>query len=180
MLPEEIVLPTTQPETEWVRGRPRAKVSPTRDHARVQSRLAAALDAWAGSRGEVGTEWRFRLAPPGEPRRPLVPDVAFVRVERLRARTHADIQAPEFPPDVAVEVLSPGEDVRDLDDKIDVYLRCGVELVLVVDTQTRALLAYDIEGAQRFSGCETFRHAALPEFALDLAPFFAAALDLPM
>ena len=33
------------------------------------------LRLWADGRGEVGTEWCFRLEPPGEDIRPLVPDV---------------------------------------------------------------------------------------------------------
>lgn len=81
----EIVLPITEPETEWVRGRPLQKVSPTRSHALLQLAMAAALREWAGERGEVGTEWRFRVSPPGEPARPLVPDVSYVEVQRLRA-----------------------------------------------------------------------------------------------
>jgi hypothetical protein len=72
----EIVLPETEPETEWILGRAVQKVSPFRTHARLQLTLGAALLAWAEGRGEVGSEWRFRVAPPGEVRRPLVPDVA--------------------------------------------------------------------------------------------------------
>ncbi len=40
--------------------------------------MGSALHTWVGARGEVGTEWRFRVQPPGEPARPLVPDVAYV------------------------------------------------------------------------------------------------------
>lgn len=89
---DEIVLPITEPETEWVRERPLQKVSPKRNHARVQAKLSSALDAWSRGRGEVGTEWRFRIAVPGEPRRPLVPDIAFVAFERLRGLGVDDIQ----------------------------------------------------------------------------------------
>ena len=130
---DEIVLPITDPETEWVRGRPLQKVSPRRNHARLQMKFATALDAALGTLGEAGTEWRFRIAVPGEPRRPLVPDVAFVAFELLRGRTEADIQAPDFAPTVAVEVLSPGDDPRDMASKVDVYLRGGSALVIVVD-----------------------------------------------
>ena len=106
MLVDEIVLPITEPETEWVRGRALQKMSPTRDHSRLQMKIAFALDAWATGRGEVGPEWRFHVAAPGEPRRPLVPDVAFVSEERLRGLARNAIQAPKFAPTVVVEVLS--------------------------------------------------------------------------
>jgi len=73
---DEIVLPITKPETEWVRGRARQKVSPARNHGRVAAKLSALLDTWAAGRGEVAVEWRFRVTVPGEPRRPLVPDIS--------------------------------------------------------------------------------------------------------
>src|SRR5215471_17919752 len=126
----EILLPQTEPETEWVRGRALQKVSPQRDHARLQLALGIALDRWAAGRGEVGPEWRFRVAPPGEVRRPLVPDVAYVSNERLRPLTDAELEIPPLAPDVAVEILSPDDRRIDLDDKIDVYLRAGSSLVI--------------------------------------------------
>jgi hypothetical protein len=66
----EIVLPETEPDTEWVRGRALQKMSPTTNHAVLQSALSAKLVAWAATRGVVGSEWRFRVGPPGEPLRP--------------------------------------------------------------------------------------------------------------
>ena len=175
----EIVLPITNPETEWVRERPLRKVSPTRDHSRVQGELGAALLAWARGRGEAGPEWRFRVQPPHEPRRPLVPDLAFVRIERLRGLTHAELQSPAFAPDVAIEILSPGDDPRDVAAKIDVYLRAGTALVLVVDPARRTMTVHDPRQTDVRTTADVFRHEALPDFELALGPFFARALDLP-
>ena len=81
----EISVPDTKPATEWVNGRALQKMSPQRKHARAQSIFASALHAWAASEGpgRVGTEWDFRLAPPGEVRRPLVPDVAYLSYTRV-------------------------------------------------------------------------------------------------
>jgi len=175
---EEIVLPITKPETEWVRGRALVKMSPTRDHARFQSHFAAALDAWSIGRGEVGTEWRFRIAVPGEARRPLVPDVSFVDIEALRGLSHEDIQLPAFAPTVAVEVLSRGDLSDDVASKIDVYLRGGSRLVIVIDPRKRTLVAHDAEKISTFLSDEGFTHPALPDFRLELGPFFSRALDL--
>ncbi len=74
----EIVLPITKPETEWILGRAVRKVSPRRTHALLQGEFSEHLAQWAKGRGDVGTQWRFRIAPPGEVRRPVVPDVAYV------------------------------------------------------------------------------------------------------
>lgn len=175
----EIVLPITEPETEWVRGRALRKVSPTRDHSRLQAELTAALNTWSRGRGEVGPEWRFRLEPPGEPRRPLVPDIAFVRLERLRGLTRAELQAPAVAPDVVVEILSPGDDLRDVAAKVDVYLRAGTTLVLVVDPALRTIRVHDADATLVLGVADVLRHPALPEFELALGPLFATALDLP-
>src|ERR1700722_16422985 len=144
---DEIILPETKPETEWARGRARRKVSPTRSHSRLQTEIAAALNDWAQGRGEVGTEWRFRIAPPGDVRRPLVPDVSFVKLERLRGHSFEELESPSFAPTVAVEILSPKDRKRDVASKIDVYLRGGVELVIVVDPSERTIGVHD--GAAR-------------------------------
>jgi Uma2 family endonuclease len=174
---EEIVLPLTKPETEWVRGRALVKMSPTRDHARIQSHFAAALDAWSIGRGEVGTEWRFRIAVPGEPRRPLVPDVSFVAFEALRGLSYEDIQLPALAPTVAVEVLSRGDLSADVASKIDVYLRGGSRLVIVIDPRKRTLVAHDADTVSTFESGDVFTHPALPDFQVDLGPFFSRALD---
>jgi Uma2 family endonuclease len=169
----EILLPQTEPETEWVRGRALQKVSPKRDHARLQAALTIALDRWAAGRGEVGTEWRFRIAPPGQARRPLVPDVAYVSNERIRPLHGEDLQAPPFAPDIAVEVLSPGDRRDDLDDKIAVYLSAGSSLVIVVDPQRRIVELYDHADVRRIDETGAIEHTALPEFSLAVDALFA-------
>jgi Uma2 family endonuclease len=176
---DEIVLPDTEPETEWVRGRALQKVSPNRDHSRLQTKIAAALDLWSRGRGEVGTEWRFRIALHGEASRPLVPDISFVRLERLRGLSHEAIQAPPFAPTVAVDILSPGDDPLDVTDKIAVYLKGGSSLVIVVDPRARTATLHDAAGSNLLSTTDVLRHAALPGFELMLATLFSAALDLP-
>jgi hypothetical protein len=81
----EIILPETEPALEWVNGRALQKVSLKRQHAVAQAGFAAALitRARANKSGVVGTEWRFQIEPPGEERRPLVPDVAFLSYQRM-------------------------------------------------------------------------------------------------
>ncbi len=141
-------------------------------------KLAGALDGWARGRGEVGTEWRFRIALAGEPRRPLVPDIAFVASERLRGLADDDIQAPAFAPTIAIEILSPDDDPRDVASKVGVYLRAGSALVIVVDPKARTMTVHEPPlSSTTFSSNDTLHHAALTDFELPLAPFFARALD---
>jgi Uma2 family endonuclease len=169
----EIVLPQTKPETEWVRGRALQKVSPQRTHSRLQGALTIALTSWAAGRGEVGPEWRFRVAPPGEVRRPLVPDVAYVSNERLRPLSDKELEVPPFAPDVAVEILSPHDRRADIDDKIDVYLRAGSSLVVVIDPKRRIVEMHDRAKTIRLDETGTIEHTALPEFSYPVRELFA-------
>lgn len=130
------------------------------------------LDRWAAQRGEVGPKWRFRLGPPGEIRRPLVPDVAYVSNERLRPLTDEELQVPPFAPDVAVEILSPDDRRDDVDDKIDTYLRSGSSLVIVVDSRRRAVELHDRGATALLGESDAIEHAALPGFRYSIADLF--------
>ncbi len=176
---DEIVLPITEPETEWVRGRPLQKVSPTRSHSRLQTVLAMELSTCSQGRGEVGTEWRFRIEPPGERRRPVVPDISFVAFERLRGHSFEELETPAFAPNVAVEILSPSDRARDVASKIDVYLRGGVDLVIIVDPHARTIVLHDGSAPSILASGDILRHARLPDFEREVATLFSRALDLP-
>ena len=170
----EIVLRETKPETEWLRGRAVRKMSPQRDHVVLQKWWLVRLDRWVAGRGEVGTEWRFRVAPPGEAIRPLVPDVAYLSYERMNDATVEEIQAPLVPPNVAVEIRSPGDSRRDVEDKVAVLIRAGTDVVIVVNPKTRTVFAQDAASRHIFSGADTFEHPALPGFTFSLAEMFDA------
>jgi Uma2 family endonuclease len=168
----EIVLPETEPAMEWVLDRAIQKVSPKRPHALLQLELGTVLSKWARGRGEVGTEWRFRLTPRGEKTRLLVPDLAFLSYERSAHATDDDLLEPTIAPDVAVEILSPSERIDVLVEKIHVYLNAGSELVLVVDPRERTVVARDHGGSQSFSETDVFVHRALPDLSFSVAQIF--------
>jgi Uma2 family endonuclease len=174
MAQREIVLPETKPQTEWVRGRPLQKVSPQRTHSMLQGALTSELRHWAAGRGDAGPEWHFRVAPPGEVRRPLVPDVAYVSKERLRSLGDKELEQPPISPDVAVEILSPEDRRADIDDKIVVYLRAGSSLVVVVDPQQRVVELHDRAEIKRVDETGTLEHWALPGFSYSVRKLFAA------
>ncbi len=46
---DEIVLPITKPETEWVVGRALQKMSPSLSHALLQHAAMEVLKTWAGA-----------------------------------------------------------------------------------------------------------------------------------
>src|ERR1700694_3000386 len=174
----EIVLPETKPETEWVRGRALQKVSATYDHAALQARLVIAFTAWVdeGERGRVGPEWRFRVAPPGEVVRPLVPDIGYLSYDALPADTpHDAVQVPLAAPTVAVEILSPDDRPADVEDKIATYLRGGTGAVIVVDPRGETFTVHDRRGVRVLGKGDTLTHPALPGFRLDVGGLFERA-----
>jgi Uma2 family endonuclease len=171
----EITLPEAKPALEWVRGRALQKMSPRYRHARLQALLAQALTSWAYQRGRVGTEWNFRVNPPGEPIRPLVPDVAYLSYRRVGANEDEAAQIPLGAPNAAVEVLSPGDRKIDIADKIATYLRAGCDVVIVVNPRLETIAAHDAQRVLQFVSGDTFTHPALEGFTLDVAALFEAA-----
>lgn len=169
---EEIVLPETKPETEWLDGRPVQKMSPFYAHGAVQSRIVELLKPWAEPRGRVATEWRFRLAPPGEVRRPLVPDVSYLSYARLAPDAYDDADAPVIPPDAAFEVLSKSSRPGLVRAKIDVLLRCGTPLVVIVEPRDWSITLHDGVAPVELRSSDPFRHAALPGFETTARAFF--------
>jgi Uma2 family endonuclease len=174
-MPREISLPEAKPAFEWVNGRALQKVSPKRKHSIAQTRFASALDAWAraGGRGLVGTEWRFRVKPPGEERRPLVPDVAFLSYASLSFEEQQVTDEPAIAPDAVVEVLSPGDRHSDVEEKIRVYLAAGSRVIFLVDTERQTVRVCDARGERIVSADQMLGHEAVPGFSLEVSELFS-------
>ncbi len=170
-----IIDPQTKPASEWIAGRVVQKVSPTARHANAQGRLVAAFMAWADATGigRVGTEWEFRIAPPGEVVRSLVPDVAFLSYDRLGFDQDEAAQMPAIAPNVAVEVLSPHDRRRNVDEKIRVYQACGTGLVAVADPERRNVTLHDATGVVVLNAGDILRHSEMPQFAMPVVAIFA-------
>jgi Uma2 family endonuclease len=173
----EIVLPITEPESEWILGRALQKMSPTRKHGVLQRAFGEALHAWAkaGARGQVATEWRFRASPPGEEIRPLVPDVAFLSYERLRPLSEADRDVPPVAPEIVVEIRSSDDRQRDIDEKRRVYFSWGVALLIIADPQTESIEVFGRDGfSERVAGAEeAYTPSGFPELVFPLRAMFA-------
>jgi Uma2 family endonuclease len=134
-----------KPYVESIRGRREAKMSPKRRHALVQTRVARILEDWAGDRGEVGVEWRFYLLGDRE-QSSLVPDVAYVSFARLPRSLPDDArERPRLAPDIAVEIISPGDRMHSLEEKVDLYLAHGCCAVVIIDAQHSSI---DVRSAQ--------------------------------
>jgi Uma2 family endonuclease len=166
------------PPLEWIRGRAIQKVSPKRRHAVLQAALTERLRHWARGRGQVGSEWHFRVTPAGDITRPLVPDIAFLSYDRMRGIAEADLDMPRVAPELIVEILSPDDRADDVEDKRNVYLAAGVSLVLIVDPLARTIDCFDSSDVTHLHDSELLEHVAFPDLRIPLAPLFAE-LDIP-
>jgi Uma2 family endonuclease len=72
-----------------------------------------------------------------------------------------------------VEIRSPDDREVFLAHKVSVYLAAGTTLVLVVDPETRTLVAHDRSGSRSYAQNQAFAHSALPEFNLPVGELFA-------
>lgn len=103
-----------------------------------------------------------------------LPDVSFVSWDRY---PKGRIPLPDVVPDLAVELLNKSNTRKEMERKLDEYLRAGVRLVWHVDPETRAAKVYDAGGGVRelTETDELDGGDVLPGFRLRLADWFAEA-----
>jgi Uma2 family endonuclease len=119
------------------------KMTPTGGtHGVVTTELAFQLRGYVKAHG-LG---RVLTGEPGfilarDPDTVLAPDVAFVRKERLAAEPIGDGFV-SGPPDLAVEVLSPGDRMAEAREKAKAWLAAGAAMVWVVNPARRTVTVY--------------------------------------
>lgn len=90
----------------------------------------------------------FRLDPAGTLAR--APDIAFIRLEQLLGR---DLTGPfDGPPDLAVEIISPSDSAKDIEQKVETWLSHGTLAVLLMYPASRSVVLWRASGAVRRSG----------------------------
>ena len=172
MTAEELMnLPDDDLRHELIDGELITMPTPGLPHGRIGARLSASLtqfvmdndlgDVFVGDSG-------FHLSK--GPDTVLGPDISFISKERLE-------QVEELPaywqgaPDLAVEILSPGDRPGYVKKKISLYLSFGTRQVWSVDPKHRTVTVYRSEtDTTTFSGSD---HLESP----DLLPGFRISLD---
>src|ERR1700722_18228776 len=127
--------------------------------------------------GESGIGFLFRIPLPEDPSRNSRPDLSFVSYERWpRSRPFPYTgNTRDVVPDIAVEVVSPGDSADDLIAKAREYLRGGVRLVWIVYPLAQEIHAY-VPGARDvrvyFATDELEAGDILPGFRTSVGPLF--------
>jgi Uma2 family endonuclease len=124
---------------DLIKGDLRKMSPPGAEHGALGARLTGALMQYVEEHdlGEVfGAETGFKLT--SNPDTVLGPDLAFVSNERIPP---TGIPVAYWPgaPDLAVEVVSPGNSRREIEEKITEYLAAGVRLVWIIRPKQRTV-----------------------------------------
>ena len=117
--------------------------------------------------GVYAAETGFKLAT--DPDTVRAPDIAFVTRERLPPPSTTGY--PALAPDLAVEVLSPGDRPGPVLAKVADWLSAGTRLVWVLDPDRRVARIYRADGSERLVTAEGSLDGedVLPGFACPLA-----------
>jgi Uma2 family endonuclease len=109
-----------------------------------------------------------------EPDTVLGIDISFVSHERLRQVEHLDDYLP-YAPDLAVEVLSPGDTADETSARIRLYFAAGAWAVWVFNTKERTTAVYISPTSVRVLNEQDTLDGGevLPGFTLDLTKLFA-------
>ena len=110
-------------------------------HSAIVMRLGSLLTAYVNRKrlGIVGTEGGFKLR--SKPETTRAPDLHFVSKARL-AKEGITEKFADYPPDLAVEVLSPADTASDVQQRVEEYLSARVPLVWVVDPKLQRVTVY--------------------------------------
>ena len=71
-----------------------------------------------------------------------VPDVSFISWDRFPGRILPKVQIPGLAPDLAVEVLSPGNTKKEMNRKIHEYFKSGTQCVWMLDPKRRTMSVF--------------------------------------
>ena len=130
---------------ELVRGELR-KMSPAgKRHSVIAMRIGHNLMTHVEPRavGEVtGADGGYRIS--RNPDTVLAPDVGFIRQERA-VNTDGFF---EGPPDVAIEVISPGDTYTEVEEKAQEWLRAGTRAVVVVNPRRNTVRVHRPDGTE--------------------------------
>ncbi|MEA5512119.1 Uma2 family endonuclease [Crocosphaera sp. UHCC 0190] len=139
-LDEFLSSPLANENYEFFDGELIQKMSPKRSHSRVQGKLLLLLENWSQNKGEVGIEWAICLKRNGKDWCPI-PDLLYVSFEKLGDIILEDDACP-IPPDLAIEVISPGQSFSELSEKAEAYLKAGVDRVWLIDIQVKKITIF--------------------------------------
>ena len=148
-----------------------------RFHSRLMTRLSKILDNWLDRQpqprgsvlcGEAGVRLKR------DPDTTVGIDVVYISAE-VAARQTDETSLIDGIPTLAVEILSPSDVKREIDEKLDAYAAAGVPLVWIVNVRDKTVLVYRDGGQPELFNLQQELSAEphLPGFRAAVADIFA-------
>lgn len=110
---------------------------------------------------------------PDRPRKVRRPDTSYIAADRLSDDLLHQGHCP-IAPDLAVEVISPGDLASEVNEKIEEYLTVGIRLIWIIDPEARIVDVYRFDGPVNRLRESDFidGEAVLPGFRCAIKDFF--------
>lgn len=163
-------LPDEPRRHELIKGELLTMPLPKEEHMRVSANLTAML--WqhvkANSLGRVNAEGGYKLE--SDPDTVLGPDVSFVSHNRIAPSPEG---YHEGPPDLAVEVLSPGDRRGKVEHKLSLWLELGTRSVWLVNPRRRTVEVCKPNGDKKlFHDTDELIDDTVPGFRVKVSEIF--------
>lgn len=158
---------------ELIKGDLKEMTPPGGTHGRIALKLGALLLDFVNSHklGEVLVETGFKLA--SKPDTVRGPDVSFLSAEKLPAGGLPDGYI-SGAPDLAVEIVSPGDTASEIQDKVQDYLKYGSQLVWVIYPRQQMVMVHYPDGSAqtRHQADALDGETIIPGFSCPLSDIF--------
>jgi Uma2 family endonuclease len=172
-LEEFLQLPEEEPALEFWHGEVTQKVAPKLPHGALQYGIGQLIGRLTGPRSPFRAFTETRIIFTGVS---TVPDLVVYRRERIPRDAHGQVaDDTTVAPDVAVEILSPGQSRTRLMARCRWYVSHGVRLAIFADPRRRVVRVYrpGTESGDRRASDPLVLSDVLPGVTLTVDDFFA-------
>ena len=153
---------------ELIDGVAVAKMSPKYFHARSTGKLYVILTDWAVNYGRVEIEWAIDLTDTYSP----VPDLTYISFDRLPVTWEENAACP-VAPELAIEIISPGQTFGQMIQKASIYLSNNVLRVWIIDPSTQSLTVFYADAAPvTYTGEQLISDPIFPELSIVTSQLF--------
>ncbi|MBX3070822.1 MAG: Uma2 family endonuclease [Thermomicrobiales bacterium] len=157
--------------SELIEGELKRMVPPAAEHGKVQIRLGGILDAYAEESGIGQAFGEIGYVLSRDPDTVLAPDLSLVAAHRLPGDLSRFL---DLAPDLAVEIVSPGNSPGEIERKLAIYLQSGVRSVWILYPPERQIVIHSTGHPPRvlFDHDELDDPEVLPGFSVPVARVF--------
>lgn len=159
---------------ELVDGQAIPKMSPKFFHAKLTRVLLNLIEQSCQEKGEVCPEWAVALTRRGRDWMPI-PDILYISYERLPTNWDENEACP-VPPDLVIEIISPGQTFGQMAAKAKDYLDAKVLRVWVLDSKARSITVFYPDAApQTYMGEELLKDSLFEGLEFTIEQVFQKA-----